>query len=379
MGDVIQYRLYCETEATNKEWLLDETAAAPTTCPTDTAHTITSESVTVIGNITSTPKKRDDDVMYAVPKAASFGLEMCDRDFKLCLSKMDEKALHSVVGADPTNGTVTYISARAGAHGNDHSITVETGDTGAGHESRALAVSRTGEDITVTFGTDGSGNSLTPTANDVAALVNADYDIALHHLNAVPGGDGTGAVNAVAQTSLAGGTTVSCEDLYVDVDNLKEVSWGELTQIGCYKKSGNDYVACDDDADAVLNAELSVWEYTAINPATHDLLKYEIRDGYLVVDSSIDAVNEKWDHRAYAVGAVLIPAAQGGRIRMFDGYLGPAPNGLIDAKSQQTSVMDPDLGPGASSLRLYVYYKKASTLCHVLRLVTYRAPGTYPG
>jgi hypothetical protein len=171
----------------------------------------------------------------------------------------------------------------------------------------------------------------------------------------------------------------SCEDLFVDTADLKEKGWGELTQIGCYKLVAGDYVECTDDADAVLNAELSVWEYTAIDPGTHDLLKYEIRDGYLVVDSSLDAVNEKWDHRAYAIAAALIPAASGGSIRMFDGYLGPAPNGLIDAKSQQTSVMDPTVGPGASSLRLYVYYKKASTLCHVMRLVTYRAPGTYPG
>jgi hypothetical protein len=254
-----------------------------------------------------------------------------------------------------------------------------TGDTGAGHENRALAVARSGEDVTVTFGTDGSGNSVTPTANAIAALMNADYDIALHHMVAVPGGDGTGDAGLQAQANLAGGTSVSCEDLFVDTADLKEKGWGELTQIGCYKLVAGDYVECTDDADAVLNAELSVWEYTAIDPGTHDLLKYEIRDGYLVVDSSLDAVNEKWDHRAYAIAAALIPAASGGSIRMFDGYLGPAPNGLIDAKSQQTSVMDPTVGPGASSLRLYVYYKKASTLCHVMRLVTYRAPGTYPG
>jgi hypothetical protein len=201
MGDVLQYRLYCETEATLKEWLLDETAAAPTTCPTDTAHTITASSVSVIGNITAAPKTRDDGVMYAVPKAASFGLEMCDRDFKLCCSKKDEKSLLVVAGGD-ANGQVTYVCARSGAHGDTHTIAVVTGDTGAGHENRTLAVARSGEDVTVTFGTDGSGNSVTPTANAIAALMNADYDIALHHMVAVPGGDGTGDAGLVVRRPL---------------------------------------------------------------------------------------------------------------------------------------------------------------------------------
>lgn len=373
MGDVIQYRLYCEAEATYKEWLLDETEAAPTTCPTDTAHTITAASVTVIDNITAQPLTRADGVMYAVPKAASFGLEMCDRDFKLICGTVDAKALHTV--ANGANGSVTYVCARSGAHGNDHTITVEVGATGAGNEDRVLAVARVVDDITVTFGTDNAGVSVAPTATDVAALINADYDIALHHLNAVASGDGTSDALTVAQTTLAGGTNPSCEDLKINTTSLLEETWGELSLIGVYKDDSG-MVECVDQTDADTTAILSIWEYTAINPYTQDLLIYEVRDGYLIVDPTLPA-NEFWDHRVYAVAAPLIPGNLGGTVRLFDGYLGPAPNAVIDSKSPQTSVMDPAKGPGASSIRLYIYYPAGSKLKHVLRLVTYRAPGTF--
>jgi hypothetical protein len=210
------------------------------------------------------PKMREDGVLYTVPKSASYGYEMCDRDFKIVCSYYDAKALHTVVNG--ANGTVTYVAARSGSHGNAHSIEVKVGTTGAGHESRALAVTRAVDAITVTFGTDSGGNSVVPTALQVATLINSNYSLALQHMNAVPSGDGSGQVATVAQTNLSGGTNPSCEDLKINIETLKEVTWGELTLVGVYKDSGGAMAECSDQADADTNAILSVWEYTALSP-----------------------------------------------------------------------------------------------------------------
>lgn len=374
MGDVLQYKIFCETEGTWKGWLLDEDDAVPTTCPTDTAHTVSAGSAKVISWIDRKPKQREDGVEYAVPKAGSFGYELCDRDFKLCIGQMDAKAMHTVVNG--ANGSVTYVAARSGEHANGHTIEVTVGATGAGNEDRDLACVRTGTAFVVTFGTDGSGDTVTPTALEVATLINSDYSLAISYLNAQPSGDGSGDALVVAETALAGGTSPSHEDLRINTTTLLEEGWGEISQVGVYKLDGGAMVPCDDQADADANATLTVWEYIGVNPYTNDLCDYEIRDGYMVVDPTLP-VEEFWDHRAYAVGAPLIPGNLGGTIRMFDGYFGPAPNGVIDAKNSQAIHLSPDTAPGASVFRLYVYHAAASALCHVLRLVTYRAQGTF--
>jgi hypothetical protein len=378
---VVEYKIHCTTENKWKRWFLDESEDEPTTCPTDNGHTVDLESVArkrTVGlkdvNIASHALQRGDGVPYSVPKAAGYGYEMCDRDFKICCSVYDSKAMHTV--ANGANGTVTYASARAGAYGNSRSIEVKVGDTGAGHEDRALAVDHTSEEFTVIFGTDSNGDSVVPTASEVATLINTDLSLSLIHLNAVASGDGSGQVATVSKTSLAGGANPSCEDLKINTTTLKEENWGELTLVGVYKDDSGSIVLCADQADATANAILSIWEYTAINPYTYNLLTYELRDGYLIVDPTLPT-DERWDHRAYAIGAYLIPGDQGGSLRLFDGYLGPAPNGIIDATSPQTFVLDPNLGPSTSAIRLFLYYPAGSALKHVLRLVTYRPPGTF--
>jgi len=325
--------------------------------------------------VSNQPNTREDGTLYATPKPASFGFEMCDRDFRVICSKVDSKAMHTVVNG--ANGSVTYASARAGSQGNNLTITVQVGDTGLSALSRPLSVARAGADVVVTFGTDENGDSVVPTALEVANLINNDLSIALYHMNAVPSGDGSGEVAATAQASLSGGTNPSCEDLYVRLSTLEEVSWGELYQLGVWKDGGGSMVPCADQADADANAICTAWEYVALDPQTQSPLKYELRDGFLVVDPSFPA-NEMWDHRCYSVAAPLIAGSLGGSIRVFDGYLGPAPDGVVAALSPQTVVMDPELGPGASSIRVYVFYPAGSALNHLIRLVTYRAPGTFP-
>ena len=44
-SDWVEWRIYCETEQAWKLWKLDSAEPAPTTCPTDTAHTCNADSV----------------------------------------------------------------------------------------------------------------------------------------------------------------------------------------------------------------------------------------------------------------------------------------------------------------------------------------------
>lgn len=44
---IFKYKIYCETDAKWEYVWLDENQAAPTTCPTDSGHTVTSNSVSI--------------------------------------------------------------------------------------------------------------------------------------------------------------------------------------------------------------------------------------------------------------------------------------------------------------------------------------------
>lgn len=114
------------------------------------------------------------------------------------------KASKTFAGTSSPNGDVVIESRYGGADKDMLRFGMEVGDTGAGHEDRALAVARTNGDTTVTFGTDGSGNSVVPTATQVADLVNADDDVT-KFVTATAGGDGSAQVAAAALTNLEGG------------------------------------------------------------------------------------------------------------------------------------------------------------------------------
>lgn len=168
----------------------------------------------------------------------------------------------------------------------------------------------------------------------------------------------------------------SLQDLKMNTQTNKEEDWDEMELVGVYKDVAGVMTLCDDQADADANGALSVWDYVA--KAGGDPIVYEVRDGFLYVDPTLPA-NESWDHRAYAVVAPAIPGSMGGSIMVFDAYLGANPDNLVEALSPQATVMDP-AGPGgaaAAVLRLYIVHPAGSKLSHVLRLVTYRAPGTF--
>ncbi len=94
---------------------------------------------------------------------------------------------------------VTYTAANAGIAGN--TISVSYADPGAA--SQPLAVSVSGNDITVSLATDGTG-AITSTAAQVAAAVNGD-PAASALVSAAPEGAGTGVVQAAAASTLDGG------------------------------------------------------------------------------------------------------------------------------------------------------------------------------
>jgi len=109
----------------------------------------------------------------------------------------------SVTTPGTTDKQVTIEARYGGTHGNSITYIHESGDTGAGHEDRSLAVAVTSQEVRVVYGTDGSGNSVVPTAGAVRDLVNGDPDASKLVVATLPG-TGAGAVDTCAPT-LEGG------------------------------------------------------------------------------------------------------------------------------------------------------------------------------
>jgi len=82
-----QYKIYCETDSKWETWLLDEDAPAPTTCPTDTGHTVTGGSVAEVRTIgmgdvvvTNTPgvqMRKPDGLTHG--RVYGFSVNFCDK------------------------------------------------------------------------------------------------------------------------------------------------------------------------------------------------------------------------------------------------------------------------------------------------------------
>lgn len=110
-------------------------------------------------------------------------------------------AQRTIAGVDG-DGDITIKARYGGLHGNDLNYEQVTGPTGAGNEDLLLRVDVSGNDVSVKFATDGSGASVTPTAAEVAALLNGDTTLPVE---AELPGSGASAVNAAAMDDLLGG------------------------------------------------------------------------------------------------------------------------------------------------------------------------------
>ena len=132
-------------------------------------------------------------------------------DDSMMLTNMGRKRADSLTGSTPASvslgsgdGEVAYAAKYGGLISNEARIEHVAGDTGPGHESRALGVGVNDMEVSVVFATDGSGNSIVPTSQQVADLVNADPD-ASEVLVATAGGTGLGQVATQGITPLTGG------------------------------------------------------------------------------------------------------------------------------------------------------------------------------
>ncbi len=102
------------------------------------------------------------------------------------------------------DSAVTYSSRYGGLCWNACTVEHTPGPTGSGNENRPLGVSVVGVALTVSFGTDGNGDSIVPTANQVRDLVNGDPDASAVMI-ATAGGTGAGQAATQAPTTLSGG------------------------------------------------------------------------------------------------------------------------------------------------------------------------------
>ena len=160
------------------------------------------------------------------------------------------------------------------------------------------------------------------------------------------------------------------EDLRVDPSTNLRAGWGEATLVGVYKDDAGSMVQCADQADADLNAILTVVTYQAKTSGTP--IKYELRGGALYADPATSG----WENQVYAIAAPQIPLDSGGQIPFFDGYLAPYAGDWMQSINPAASEMDPEATPLASELCVWVYYPAGVKLEHVLRFVTYRPPGS---
>ena len=125
-----------------------------------------------------------------------------------------------------TNADLLYTAAAAGVSGN--AITVAYVDPGAA--GAPLGVTVTGDAISVSLATDGSG-LITSTASDVLAAVNASGDAAgLLTASLAGGSDGSGVVSAFPAAHLSGGRS-SAYDTATEFDDEALLVLGEIDPV----------------------------------------------------------------------------------------------------------------------------------------------------
>jgi hypothetical protein len=165
----------------------------------------------------------------------------------------------------------------------------------------------------------------------------------------------------------------SFEDLKVENGTNKQIPWNEMFQVGIYKKSGEDYVACADQADATANAVLTIWDFHPHDQTlSQNKIPWDIKAGHLKVALALDAPKD--EHRLYASLAPNIPSVNA---RMFDSYLERDEGKQIDSVNEIAAFLSVDVSPELARLRIWCYYPAGSTVEHIFRLVTYRPLGTF--
>lgn len=180
---------------------------------------------------------------------------------------------------------------------------------------------------------------------------------------------------------LTPGKTVqadSVQDLKVNISTKLEEDWSgsECALVGVFKSDGTQVT---DQADADANGVLTIWDYKAVDQKDGTTeIPFDIRGGLIRPDPAVPAA-ERWGHRVYVVAAPGVPAAAGGSVRLFDGYLGPYSGQDLQEVSPQARPLDPAVAAGSNVVRIYIYHPATGGTAfreHVLRLLTYRPKTT---
>ena len=172
--------------------------------------------------------------------------------------------------------------------------------------------------------------------------------------------------------------TDSFKDVKVNSATNAREDWGEMTLKGVYKDDNGTMVECVDQADADLNAILTVWDFLA-NDQTVDKnpIDIDIRGGELYPDSAVASAASRFEDQIYVVVAPDVPAVMGGSIRFFDGYINTLNGGHLSSISPAATNIDPSLMTAAGVARVYIYHGAGKKYNHVLRLIMYRPFGAF--
>jgi hypothetical protein len=139
--------------------------------------------------------------------------EVIYKDAAMVKTAVGEVVATSLLGCDKASyqingpiedGNVNYTSVYGGSVSNLISIRHYKGSTGGAYANRALTISVGGLSVAVLYGTDGNGDSVTPTATQVVDAVAAHQE-ASSLVVAVAGGDGSGSVGEFPQVNLSAG------------------------------------------------------------------------------------------------------------------------------------------------------------------------------
>jgi hypothetical protein len=181
---------------------------------------------------------------------------------------------------------------------------------------------------------------------------------------------------------------LAIKDWRVAADGSRS-DWEEATLVGVYKRADDAVpegalVEVANQAEADTDGVCTIIDYLAVNQNDKpNNCTIEIRGGSLYTDLyavGLGASPLPEEHQIYAVLMPNIAAAAGGRVTFFDAYLAGYEQAWMSAIS--TDAMDiPHDGPAGiegARLRVWFFYPKGhATMHHILRLVTYRTPGTF--
>ena len=123
--------------------------------------------------------------------------------------KLEKAEATATLNSTNANADLTFTAQHKFQGGDGDEISVELKDPSGNNKSLSITVN--GKQITVSLATDGSG-AITSTAAQIKTAIDGDAD-ASDLVSVAVEGDGSGVVDAIAQTFLSGGNGAFCTAL----------------------------------------------------------------------------------------------------------------------------------------------------------------------